>query len=83
MGKLQVPSHYEVSSLRTAWIHTSISHFSSSLVCLSVFLIGLFSTIVALIDSGATMNFINERIVASLGLKTEPCAPTRVLLADG
>ena len=29
------------------------------------------------------MNFINERIVASLGLETEPCAPTRVVLADG
>ena len=28
------------------------------------------------------MNFINERIVASLGLETEPCAPTRVVLAD-
>jgi len=29
------------------------------------------------------MNFINERVVATLGLETEPCAPTRVLLADG
>ena len=28
------------------------------------------------------MNFINERIVASLGLKTEPCAPTHVVLAN-
>src|SRR5271169_1328139 len=82
-GKLQVPSYYEVSSLRTAWIHTSISRFSSSLVCLSVLLIGLFSTVVALIDSGTTMNFINECIVATLGLEAEPCAPTRVVLADG
>jgi hypothetical protein len=48
-----------------------------------VSLIGLFSTIVALVDSGATMNFINECIVATLGLETEPCAPTRVVLADG
>ena len=39
--------------------------------------------IVVLIDSGATMNFINERIVISLGLETELCAPTRVVLADG
>ena len=29
------------------------------------------------------MNFINEHIVASLGLKTEPCAPTHFVLADG
>ena len=29
------------------------------------------------------MNFINERIVASLGLETESWAPTRVVLADG
>ena len=29
------------------------------------------------------MNFINERIVASLGLETEPYALTRVVLADG
>ena len=29
------------------------------------------------------MNFINERIVASLGLETEPCTLTRVVLADG
>ena len=69
--------------MRTAWIHTSVSRFSSRPVCLSVFLIGLFSTIVALIDSGTTMNFINERIVASLGLETEPCTPTRVVLVDG
>ena len=29
------------------------------------------------------MNFINERIVVSLGLETEPCAPTRIVLMDG
>ena len=69
--------------MQTAWIHTSVSRFSSRPVCLSVFLIDLFSTIVALIDSGATINFINERIVASLGLETEPYAPTRIVLVDG
>src|SRR5271155_5263011 len=82
-GKLQVPSHCEVSSLRTSWICTSISRFSPSLVSLSVSLIGVFSTVAALVDSGATMNFINERIVATSNLETEPCTPTRVLLADG
>ena len=83
LAQLDLLPSLEVNNLWTAWIHTSVSRFLSSPVCLSVFLIGFFSTIVALIDLGTTMNFINERIVATLGFETEPCAPTRVVLADG
>ena len=41
------------------------------------------SVLQALIDSGATLNFINEWIVSQLKLKTEPCPSTRATLADG
>jgi hypothetical protein len=36
-----------------------------------------------LIDSGATLNFINEWIVNQLKLKTEPCPSTHITLTDG
>ena len=69
--------------MRTAWIRTSISRFSPSLICLSVSLIGSSSTIAALVDSGATLNLIHERVVQTLHLDSEPYAPTRILVADG
>ena len=69
--------------MRTAWLRTSVSRFSSKLVHLSVSLIGHSRTVVALVDSGATLNFINESIVTTLGLEPERCTPTQVLLADG
>lgn len=38
--------------------------------------------IVALIDCGATHNFISEDLVANLGLDAIECKPLRVTLAD-
>jgi hypothetical protein len=69
--------------LRTAWLRTSISRFSSNLIHLSVSLIGHSSTIPALVDCGSTLNFINENLVSTLRLNTEQCASTQVVLADG
>jgi hypothetical protein len=36
-----------------------------------------------MVDSGATLNFIHESIVRRLSLKTTPCTPTRITVADG
>jgi len=69
--------------LRTARISTSLTKLSRNLVYLSVSLIGLSSIIQALIDCGATLNFIHECLVTALGLVTEPCPPIEVSLADG
>src|SRR5204862_3595193 len=40
-------------------------------------------TVQALVDSGATLNFIHEALVANLGLITQSCPPIKVRLADG
>jgi hypothetical protein len=48
-----------------------------------VSLIGFSQTIQALIDSGATLNFIHEALVSNLGLPVQPCPPVKVRLADG
>ena len=82
-GKCQVPIHSEVGGLRTAHIRTSISRYTSKLVYLMVTLISFFSSITALINSGATLNFIHERLVESLGLETTICNSVCILLADG
>ena len=37
----------------------------------------------AMLDSGATFNFIHEAVVEQLSLKPTPCAPIRVTLANG
>src|SRR5204862_4683990 len=54
---------------------------TSNLVHLSVSILA--SCLQAMIDSGATLNFIHEFIVQQLSLKTTPCQTTRVTLADG
>ena len=69
--------------VRKARISTSLSKPSGNLLYLSVFLTGFSSTIAALIDSGASLNFIHEYIVSLLEIPTEPCPPIRVALADG
>src|ERR1700722_19890719 len=57
---------------------------SSNLVTLPASVKTAYSSVLqALIDSGATLNFINEWIVTQLNLKTESCPSTRVTLADG
>ena len=66
-----------------AHISASLTHYTNRLVYLSVSLIGLSRTVQALIDSGATLNFINEALVDSLGLETQSCSPVQVRLADG
>ena len=68
---------------RPARISTSLSKPSDNLLYLTVSLIGFSLAIQALIDSGATLNFIHEAVVASLNLPTQPCPPLKVLLADG
>jgi hypothetical protein len=64
---------------------TSISEpESSNLVTLSASLKTAYSSVLqVLIDSGATLNFINKWIVTQLNLKTESCPSTRTTLADG
>jgi hypothetical protein len=64
---------------------TSTSEFeSTNLVTVPASVKTAYSSVLqALIDSGATLNFINEWIVNQLKLKTEPCPLTRVTLADG
>ena len=62
---------------------TSLSKPSGNLLYLSVFLSGFSSTVAALIDSGATLNFIHDHIVSLLHLPTEPCPPIQVSTADG
>ena len=70
--------------LRHAKLTTTSESESSNLVTLPASVKTAYSSVLqALIDSGATLNFINEWIVNQLKLKTEPCPSTRVTLADG
>jgi hypothetical protein len=70
--------------LRHAKLTSTSEPKSSNLVTLSASLKTAYSPVLqALIDSGTTLNFINEWIVNQLKLKTEPCPSTRVTLADG
>ena len=69
--------------MRSAHISTSLSKPSGNLLYLSVFLSRFSSTIAAMIDSGASLNFIHEYIVSLLQIPTKPCSPIRVTLADG
>ena len=69
--------------LRHAKLTSTSETESSNLITLSANLTAHSSVLQALIDSGATLNFINEWIVTQLNLKTEPCPSTRVTLADG
>ena len=66
-----------------ARISASLTKSTRDLVYLSVSLIGLSATVQALIDSGATLNFINEALVSNLGLITETCSSITVRLANG
>jgi len=69
--------------LSDARISASLTRFTHKLVYLSVSLIGFSRTVQALVDSGATLNFIHEALVANLGLITQSCPPIKVRLADG
>ena len=69
--------------MRHAKLTSTSESESSNLITLSANLTAHSSVLQALIDSGATLNFINEWIVTQLNLKTEPCPSTRVTLADG
>ena len=70
--------------LRHAKLTTTSESESSNLVTLPVSVKTAYSSVLqALIDSGTTLNFINEWIVNQLKLKTEPCPSTCVTLADG
>jgi len=70
--------------LRHAKLTSTSKSESSNLVTLSASLKKAYSSVLqALIDSGATLNFINEWIVTQLNLKTESRPSTRVTLADG
>src|ERR1700732_498280 len=69
--------------LRHAKLTSTSESESSNLVTLSASITAYSSVLQVLIDSGATLNFINEWIVTQLKLKTEPCPSTRVTLADG
>ena len=66
-----------------ARISASLTRSTSKLVYLSVSLIGFSRTVQALIDSGATLNFIHEALVASLGVVVQSCPPVKVRLAYG
>ena len=66
-----------------ARISASLTRFTHKLVYLSISLIGFSRTVQALVDSGATLNFIHEALVANLGLITQSCPPIKVRLADG
>ena len=66
-----------------ASISASLTHANPKLVYLPVSLTAVSRTVQALIDSGATLNFIHEALVASLGLVTKSCPPVKVRLADG
>src|ERR1700735_1839925 len=70
--------------LRHAKLTSTSEPESSNLVTLLASVKTAYSSVFqALIDSSATLNFINEWIVHQLKLKTEPCPSTRVTLADG
>jgi hypothetical protein len=74
----------DVGTLRHAELTSTSEPKSSDLVTLSASLKTAYSPVLqALINSGATLNFINEWIVNQLKLKTEPCASTRVTFANG
>ena len=80
-GKLDVSASAGVETLRHATLTSTSISVTSNLVHLSVKLSA--TLLQALLDSGATLNFVNETIVKNLALKTTPCAPTKVTLADG
>src|SRR5205814_9845703 len=80
VGKLPTLSPYEDRGLSDARISASLTHFTHKLVYLSVSLIGFSRTVQALVDSGATLNFIHEALVANLGLITQSCPPIKYAL---
>ena len=82
-GKHPVSRPAEVEPLRHAHIATSLTRYNSDPIHLPVSLTALSRVLQALIDSGASLNFIHESIVSSYRLKTEPCPPVRVSLANG
>jgi hypothetical protein len=51
-----------------------VTHLSSRLLILAVFLIGFLPTVVSLVDSGANLNLIHESRVSMLNIPTEPCS---------
>ena len=65
-----------------AHISTSLTCFTHKLIYLLVSLIGFSHTVQAFIDSGATLNFIHEALVANLGLVVQSCPPVKVHLTD-
>ena len=76
--------------MRHIKLNTMVSTLDSALLHLPVLLNGLSpssllsSTIVyALLDSGAALNLIHERLVQNLNLESEPCSPVRVTIANG
>jgi RNase H-like domain found in reverse transcriptase/Reverse transcriptase (RNA-dependent DNA polymerase)/Integrase zinc binding domain/Chromo (CHRromatin Organisation MOdifier) domain/Integrase core domain len=81
--KLGTSGTCETGSLSHVQLSVSLVKPSSSLVYLSVLLIGLSVMYQALIDSGAAINLIHEAIVQSLGLETFVCSPIQVVLANG
>jgi hypothetical protein len=69
--------------LRNSKLMTTSESESSNLVTLPASVKTAYSSVLqVLIDSGTTLNFINEWIVTQLKLKTEPCPSTHVTLAD-
>ena len=82
-GKLRSSSPYEDRGLNDARISASLTCHTRTLVYLLVSLICLSHTVQALVDSGATLNFIHEALVANLGLITQSCPLIKVRLTDG
>ena len=69
--------------MRIARISASLTKDTRKLVHLPALITSHPSTVQTLVDSGATLNFIHESLVSTLGLVTEPCPAIKVLVADG
>src|SRR5271169_6195426 len=96
-GKLPVSRPSEARELRPTIVRlaASITRPNSRLIYLPVLLNGSSvlpgqhtmldsgsSVHYSLVDSGAALNLVNERLVQSLRLPTEPCPSVQVILAD-
>src|SRR5271169_5277695 len=96
-GKLPVSRPSEARELRPTIVRlaASITRPNSRLIYLPVLLNGSSvlsgqhtmldsgsSVHYSLVDSGAALNLVNERLVQSLRLPTEPCPSVQVVLAD-
>src|SRR5208282_4987150 len=80
-----VSSYYKTNFLRSISIISIIRVLTNAYIFLSITLIDFLPnipSIKALLDSDAFLNLIHEKLITTLGLLTQPCAPIYITIAN-